>query len=258
MNRNLGRTNSSNQWFALTSSGPATVFNPERIRPNDHALRNEWHFNHENFHPHVGLTPLGENKDGGGFQTVEESVGGDAFRENAKQAMLRLPLNYMFRTYSQGHDWGFLKIVQPDCSPVEIRVSFPNDIVWQRVVLTGRADITVGQGTARVDNRPPVQNTIPPIAVDITVVDIADQSQSYEPPLPGATITLRYDSNGQIYNAVTDGNGEARFEVPWPGLATVTVQKTGFRPYQWRANLIVRYTERQRIRLLEIKPAKHR
>jgi len=38
----------------------------------------------------------------------------------------------------------------------------------------------------------------------------------------------------------------------------VTVQKTGFRPYQWRANLIVRYTERQRIRLLEIKPAKHR
>jgi hypothetical protein len=195
--------------------------------------------------PVQGLMALGNGRDGGGFQTIGETVSNLDNNDRVPGEFLRLLLNYLFQTPARGAH-GYLKIAHPEYLPVEMQVPFPNDYKWERVELRRRDE---GRGHGQRGSRE--QDRMPDAVLAITVLAENDQRTPQDDrPLPSATITVTIEASGRQYAGTTDGNGMVTLPVSEPGRATVEISCPGYRPKLWRTNLEAGRTEQQRIALL--------
>lgn len=192
--------------------------------------------------PAHSVLRLGQNRDGGEFQTIGETVSN--LRESyARAEFLRLPINYYFgMSVRAAHGW--LKVVAPGFEPVEMQVPFPSDYKWERVQLQGRYERHRGRGQH-------VENRLPDALVVLQVLAENDQrTPQDDTPLAGAQVTVTVEASGRVFQAVSDGGGNVQLRVPEPGHSLIEVSCEGYRPNHWRARLESGQQERQRITLL--------
>lgn len=204
--------------------------------------------------PVEGTLRLGDKRDGGGFQTVGETVSNLRNDPRSNEQFLRLPLNYLFRTSAPAAH-GYLKITHRDFQPAELRVPFPSgDYKWERVQLVRREDAR--RGPPRATGGMP-ENRVASATLRVLVLDEHDQrTAADDTPLGGATLTVVMEASGRRFETRTNPAGEAVLQLPEPGRAQVDITCPGFRPKSWRTNIESGRNEEQRMTLLALRGRK--